>query len=427
EHGQDARECRIVLESKQDGGAMDLEVTATAFDADGESYTICFIKDISRTKRLEVLTRMFFHDVLNTSGGIQGFAEMVAVKSSLEGDKDEDLARLATLASQLVEEIQAQRDLTYAESGELVTHFEPVETATFLEDLRTLYTTHKVAADRDIELCDVWGGSIVTDRRLLARVLGNMLKNALEATEPGGVVEVRCTDDEDQVTFSVWNASVMPNRVQLQVFQRSFSTKAKAGRGIGTHSMKLLGESHLGGHVSFSSKAPEGTVFTVELPKKPTTASTEQRDVAETLPTQTLRGRVLLAEDGPDNQRLISFILKKAGLDVDLAENGRIACERALASESEGRPYDLILMDVQMPELDGHGATQQLRKHGWQGPIVALTALVTKADHKKCLEAGCTDCATKPIDRATLLATVARHLQPTRGQFAPAGAFGEGG
>ena len=103
--------------------------------------------------------------------------------------------------------------------------------------------------------------------------------------------------------------------------------------------------------------------------------------------------------------------LEKAGLDVDLAENGRVACEKAWASESDKKPYDLILMDVVMPELDGQNATRQLRAHGWQGPIVASTALSTKTDFEKCLDAGCTDCITKPVFRETLLATVARHLQ----------------
>ena len=415
---QDTRECRIVQDSQHDDGALDLEVTATAFDTASERFTICFVKDISRTKRLEVLTRMFFHDVLNTSGGIQGFAEMVAAGASNGSGSGEDLTRLTSLTSQLIEEIQAQRDLTYAESGELVVGLEPVDTTTFLQDLQTLYTTHQVAAEREIRISSEWSGSIDTDRRLLARVVGNMLKNALEATEPGGTVEVRCKDLGDRVTFEVWNDAVMPKNVQLQVFQRSFSTKAKAGRGIGTHSMKLLGDTYLGGRVSFSSTAPEGTVFSIDLPKSHADVADEGAPTPGSEPAQTLHGRVLLAEDGPANQRLLGFILRKAGLDVDIAENGRIAYEKALASQFEGNPYQLILMDVQMPEMNGLEATEQLRADGWKGSILALTAHVTKTDQQNCLDAGCNECVTKPIDRPTLLTSVGRYLQPVDAPFA---------
>jgi CheY-like chemotaxis protein len=413
---QVAEECRILLDSRRAGGAMDLQVTATAFSTDSDTYTICFIKDISRRKRLEVLTRMFFHDVLNTSGSIRGFAEMLAEGVSAKGGDSADLARLTMLASQLVEEIQAQRDLVYAESGELVTRCEPLQTGPFLEDLRALYSMHGVAVNRVIELSDVWDGLINTDRRLLTRVLGNMLKNALEATDPGGTVRVRCVEAGDKVAFQFWNPSVMPSEVQQQVFQRSFSTKGEAGRGIGTHSMKLLGESYLGGRVSFVSSEPKGTVFTLELPRTRAKVSAEGI-VPASSSAQTLHGRVLLAEDGPDNQRIIGALLRKVGLEVDVAENGRIACEKAMTSKSQGASYDAILMDVQMPEMDGRAAAKRLRECGWNGPVIALTALATQEDHRKCLAAGCNDCIVKPVDRATLVSTVARHLSPTGGRI----------
>jgi sensor histidine kinase regulating citrate/malate metabolism len=114
----------------------------------------------------------------------------------------------------------------------------------------------------------VWDGPLITDRRLLKRVLGNMLKNALEATPPHGTVKMSCEDDGDVVSFLVSNPAVIPNDVQLQVFQRSFSTKGEAGRGIGTYSMKLFGERYLGGEVDFVSREAEGTTFRLRLPKR---------------------------------------------------------------------------------------------------------------------------------------------------------------
>jgi CheY-like chemotaxis protein len=118
-----------------------------------------------------------------------------------------------------------------------------------------------------------------------------------------------------------------------------------------------------------------------------------------------------LAEDGPDNQRLITFHLKKAGAEVTLAENGQIAVQKGLEALEEGNPFGVILMDVQMPVLDGYQATAALRRSGYRGPIVALTAHAMIEERERCINAGCDDHAAKPIDRTALLEVVWRHWQ----------------
>lgn len=124
----------------------------------------------------------------------------------------------------------------------------------------------------------------------------------------------------------------------------------------------------------------------------------------------TLSGRVLLVEDGRDNQMLVSTVLKKAGLTVEIAENGQIGMDQALAARAAGQPFDLILMDMQMPVLDGYSATRGLRAAGYTGPILALTAHAMSQDCQKCLDAGCDAYTTKPINRKGLIELVASLL-----------------
>ncbi len=260
------RECRISL-AEPVGAALDLKVSATAVAVDGERFTICVAKDISDQKRLAVLARLFFHDLMNTAGSIQGYTDLLRERVPRDSPEDQDLAELAQLSEELIEEIRAQRDLTYAESGELEPDFQPVATHDLVQHLQKTYARHPVARNRTIAAAEIWRGQIETDGRLLGRVLGNMIKNGLEAIPQGQTVTVRCIESGDNVVFSVQNPGLMPEEVQSQVFQRSFSTKAESGRGIGTHSMKLLGERYLGGSVEFRSDEAAGTTFSITLPK----------------------------------------------------------------------------------------------------------------------------------------------------------------
>ena len=187
---------------------MDLKVTASPFMAGGERFIMAVIEDISHVKRLAVLQYTFLHDVLNTASCIRGYADYLASEST---EDPQTCKRISYLTGQLLESIQAQRDLSHAEAGESehhpelthapalldalrlqYIHPELVRVPALLDALRLQYRKHPVAEGRTIVVGDVWEGEFTTDRQLLQRVLENMLKNALEATALGNTVTMSC-------------------------------------------------------------------------------------------------------------------------------------------------------------------------------------------------------------------------------------------
>jgi len=263
ERGAEAvQECRII--QKGTGKALDLRVSTKPMEISGERFTIVAMTDIGHEKRRAALERIFFHDVMNTVGAILGHAELLRRTSAGDAEVTETISRLTNT---LVEEIRAQRDLLSAERDDLATSWEPVGSLAVLGAVVQRYRKHGASEKRGIMIdsgaADVWFPS---DAHLLSRVLSNMAKNGLEACSEGQTVTLGCKAEADAVEFRVHNPGFMPREVQLQVFQRSFSTKG-AGRGLGTYSIKLLSERYLGGRVSFTTSEEEGTTFRGRYPR----------------------------------------------------------------------------------------------------------------------------------------------------------------
>ena len=260
----DAQECRISRSIDGTLGALDLRVWATPLTLGSERFTVFAVRDTTDEKRRDVLEQLFFHDVLNAAAGLKA---LIDIWPELSRDKLTDMARVAQhCADEVVEQIQAQRDLTMAERGELQVQRADIDVAALLAELCTAYRHHAVARGTQIDPPATVGRTTVrSDAVLLRRILGNLIKNAVEASRPGQSVTV-VFDNRRQPTFHVHNESVLSDAVRAQVFQRSFSTKNGHGRGVGCYSVKLLTEAYLGGSVTFSSTPEVGTTFTLLLP-----------------------------------------------------------------------------------------------------------------------------------------------------------------
>lgn len=260
----DVQECRIQRRTDSGTSALDLRVWTTPLGVDGQPFTVFAMRDTTDEKRRQVLERLFFHDTLNAVAGLKAILDL---RPQPRADTAGELTQMAReYAEELAEAIQAQRDLAAAEGGDLQVHRDTISSAALLGRLSAAYSRHSTTEGKTLVVrTEAKDDSFVSDKTLLERVLGNLIKNALEASVAGQTVSVSFRND-DGPTFSVHNEAAMPEDVQAQMFQRSFSTKNGSGRGVGAYSVKLLTENYLKGSVAFHSTPSDGTTFTVKLP-----------------------------------------------------------------------------------------------------------------------------------------------------------------
>ncbi len=257
------KECRIRRFTGGKEFSLELEVTSTPFFFEDQCFTIFSLIDITDKKRKAMIERIFYHDILNTAGSLSNMLEVMDIVE--ENEKEEIITIATSLSQQILEEIATQRLLVQAENASLVINNQRIDTLDFLTVIEKDLKYHKVAKGKEI-LLDQASDSLgfVSDPVILRKILNNMVKNALEASESGDYITVKAEQIDETLRFSVHNRAFMPPEVEMQIFMRSFSTK-DTQRGLGTYSMKILGEQYLGGKVNFVTNPVKGTTFFIDL------------------------------------------------------------------------------------------------------------------------------------------------------------------
>ncbi|MFO7602747.1 MAG: ATP-binding protein [Gammaproteobacteria bacterium] len=264
---------------------------------------------------------------------------------------------------------------------------------------------------------------LLTDPVKLKQILFNLCSNAIKFTARGVVrLTIRCDLEARQILFAVIDKGIGIDHEQLKHLFQPFvqadasTTRRFGGTGLGLHLSRRFAEL-LGGSIAVESEYGVGSCFSLTLPtgeippedivtkfNRPPAAAAEQPDA---LDISTLRGNVLLAEDTKDNQLLVRAFLRNSNITITTVENGQQALDAVVQNN-----FDLILMDIQMPVMNGLQATRQLRQQGWDGPLLALTANVLPEDCQRYRETGFTDVIAKPISRRLFLEKIATYLEP---------------
>jgi len=365
---------------------------------------------------------------------ILGYADLMLDPDQTASDRLNWVQTIRRNAGHLLNVVNDILDISKIEAGKLTVERVSCSPSQIISDVVSLLRGR--SAEKGLTLDVGFQGpfpeTIHSDPTRLRQILINLVGNAIKFTATGGVKLTGTILDggtaaERRMKFEVTDSGIGLSAEQIARLFTPFTqadsstTRRFGGTGLGLTICKRLAEM-LGGDITVNSEEGRGSTFTVTIQIGSSDgvrmltnyreAVTPLIETPQSLASE-LRGRILLVEDGPDNRQLLSYYLTKAGATVTTAENGKIGCEKVSAAMDAGEPFDLIVMDMQMPELDGYGATSRLRTKGCTIPIIALTAHAMADDRARCIRAGCTDYIAKPVDRTQLLEMVAKYLGAT--------------
>lgn len=375
------------------------------------------------------------HEIRTPMTAILGYADLLQnEQESDEQSLDRTVRSINDNAQHLLKLINDILDVSKIKAGQMSIDRIEVDPMQVIDD--TVELLAQRGKEKGIRVSAIYSTmmprQIQTDPIRLRQIMLNLLGNALKFTDSGMITaHVSCDPANESLLISVADTGIgmSPEQVeaisQFKAFNQADASMSRrfGGSGLGLKISDALAR-ELGKGIQISSDEGLGSRFSFTIDtgrlegvpmimpgNGPVTRETsESKDPEQmTEPAKKLSGiKVLLAEDGPDNQRLITFHLKKAGAQVLVCKNGLIAAQTIEAAKEQDLPQ-VVFMDMQMPELDGYSATRRLRDKGLGLPIIALTAHAMEGDRQKCLDAGCDDYLTKPIDKNLLIETCLRY------------------
>lgn len=379
------------------------------------------------------------HEIRTPMTAILGFADLIAADENIQRDPKQMTDAIRTIqsnAGHLLTVIDDVLDVSKIEAGRMTVECIPTNVTRIVADVVALIAPR--ARQKQIGVLVTYESpiptSILSDPIRLRQILLNLTGNAIKFTDHGDIgLHISCDRESRRMRFRIVDTGIGMTTEQVaavsqfQAFTQAdaSTTRRFGGSGLGLRISNALARM-LGGEITVESVYRRGSTFTITvecgdlaqvpfiepnaIPEflDPRAESLSPASSETTEPPRALAGaRILLAEDGPDNQRLFQHILRKAGADVTVCDNGLEAVRAIETAKSEELP-DLVLMDMQMPQLDGYDATRRLRDQGYSRPILALTAHAMEGDSAKCLDAGCDDYLAKPVNHAHLINCCAR-------------------
>jgi len=363
------------------------------------------------------------HEIRTPLTAIIGFGESTLDSNQTVDERLSAIKSIVRNGKHLLHVINEILDISKIESGKLTTEKLPTNLFEILGDIQAMAgrESKNKGLDFKIDYHFPLPETITTDPIRLKQILLNLCNNAIKFTEQGRVNIDVSSDGQRYINFAIIDTGIGLDKKQIDKLFTPFTqadsstTRKYGGTGLGLHISKLLIE-NLGGELNISSKLNQGSRFEFSIEAgdlsnshviteiSPSPEITYDLDFCEQAPQ--LNGSILLAEDNADNQALISYYIRKTGATLTIAENGARALQSALNTT-----FDLILMDIQMPEVDGLEATKKLREANYQNPIVALTANATHEDAETCYQAGCDDFLSKPISWNQFYQILTKYLQ----------------
>ena len=361
------------------------------------------------------------HEIRTPLTAIIGFSDMILSDSKLDSDlrqKNNTIRQSAVFLKTMIDDFL---DFTKAHESHIDFHVESVRLEAVLQEVSSILSVR--CQEKKLSFAIVYENSIPTflkcDTNRLKQILFNLIGNAIKFTIKGGITVTVAYDLQDPgLTIKIIDTGVgISNQDRDRIFGRfvqvdSSMTRTETGSGIGLSLSQLICRAW-GGSLVLADTSPQGSTFKVNLPLKPDGDSRTKcfevvkDDRHDHLSKENIANflkdvRILIVEDGKENREIYSYFLGHAGASIDLAENGQIGLDKARTSS-----YDVILMDIQMPIMDGYTAAAEIIKAGIQVPIIALTAHALKSEQEKCAALGFSDYLAKPVAIPTLLDKIA--------------------